>query len=157
MPLVYLSLGSNLGQRKKNIKKAIVFLRGDSRFQVIKISSFYETQPEGFKNQPKFINLCLKIRTDFSPGRLLKFLKDTEKRLGRKKGKRWGPRVIDIDILFYNKKVINRKGLIIPHPGLEERIFVLKPLAEISPAFHHPGLGLTIRELFRRQAVRENE
>lgn len=149
MPVVYLSLGSNLGQRKRYINKAIVFLNKNPCFQIERISSFYETEPEGFKNQPKFINICLKARTGLSPEELFKFLKEIEKKLGRKERKQWGPREIDIDILFYGKRVIRRKGLIIPHPRLGKRVFVLKPLVEISPHLRHPVSGVTMSELLK--------
>ena len=147
MPLVYLSLGSNLGQRKRNIKGAIALLNKSSHFKIERLSSFYETKPMGLREQPFFINASLKGKTDLSPEALLRFLKEIEKKLGRKKRRRWGPREIDLDILFYGKEKIKRKGLIIPHPRIEKRLFVLKPLAEISPNFRHPVSGLTMRKL----------
>ncbi len=150
MPAVYLSLGSNLGQRKGYINKAVALLKKNRLFKLERISSFYETEPEGFKNQPGFINICLKAKTSLSPEQLLKFLKDTEKKVGRKKRKRWGPREIDIDILFYGKKVIKRRCLTIPHRRLQDRIFVLKPLVEISPNLRHPVSGVTMNKLLRR-------
>jgi 2-amino-4-hydroxy-6-hydroxymethyldihydropteridine diphosphokinase len=147
MPLVYLSLGSNLGLRKENIKKAVALLNKNPHFKVERLSSFYETEPVGYKRQPLFINACLKGRTSLSAEALLKFLKEIEKKLGRKKSRRWRPREIDLDILFYGKEKIKRRGLIIPHPRMEKRWFVLKPLAEISPNFRHPVSGLSMRKL----------
>jgi len=150
MSRVYLSLGSNLGERKRYINRAIALLKKNPYFKIECISSFYETDPEGFKNQPKFINACLKAKTSLSAEELLKFLTEIEKKLGRKKRRRFGPREIDIDILFYGKKVVKQKGLIIPHPLLDKRIFVLEPLLEISPNLRHPIFGATMRELLRR-------
>jgi 2-amino-4-hydroxy-6-hydroxymethyldihydropteridine diphosphokinase len=147
---VYLSLGSNLGNRKKYIKEAIALLNKNPAFKLKHISSFYRTEPEEFKNQPNFLNVCLKARTTLFPGDLLKFLKKIEKELGRKKGRRFGPREIDIDILFYGNKCVSKKNLVIPHPRLERRLFVLKPLFEISPNLRHPVSGIAIRDLLRR-------
>lgn len=153
MSIVYLSLGSNLGQRKQYINKAIALLKKNPHFESERISSFYETEPAGFKNQPRFINLCLKAKTSLSPDELLKFVKEIENKLGRKKRRRFGPREIDIDILFYGKKIIKRRDLIIPHPRLKNRVFVLQPLVEISPNLRHPVSGLTMRELLRRLKI----
>lgn len=149
MSPVYLSLGSNLGQRKRNIKRAIALLNKSSHLKLERLSSFYETEPVGFRDQPLFINACLKGRTDLSAVALLRLLKEIEKKLGRRKTRRWGPRQIDIDILFYGKEKIKRRGLIIPHPRIEERLFVLEPLAEISPKFRHPVSGLTMHKLWQ--------
>lgn len=146
---VYLSLGSNLGRRKRYITKAIALLNKNPLFKLERVSSFYETEPEGFKNQPGFINICLKAKTALLPQELLKFIKEIEEKLGRKKRRRWGPREIDIDILFYGKEIIKQRGLIIPHPRIETRFFVLKPLVEISPNLRHPVTGITMRELLR--------
>jgi len=150
MSIVYLSLGSNLGQRKRYIDRAIALLKKNSHFKTERVSSFYETEPEHYKTQPRFINLCLKAKTGLSPDELLKFVKEIEKKLGRKKRRRFHQREIDIDILFYGKKIIKRRDLIIPHPRLKNRVFVLQPLVEISPNLRHPISGLTMRELLRR-------
>jgi len=149
MSIVYLSLGSNLGQRKRYIKKAIALLKKNPHFKTERLSSYYETEPTGFKNQPRFINLCLRAKTGLSPDELLKFVKEIEKKLGRKKRRRFGPREIDIDILFYGKKIIKRRDLIIPHPRLKNRLFVLQPLVEISPNLRHPISGLTMTKLLK--------
>lgn len=157
MPLVYLSLGSNLGRRKGYIRRAIEILKKSPQFELESISSFYETEPEGLKKQPRFINICLKAKTNLPPDRLLNFLKQIEVRLGRKKRRRWGPREIDIDILFYGKKVLKKRGLIIPHPRLEHRAFVLNPLYEISPYLRHPVSKLTVGQLLRRIRTENTE
>lgn len=149
MLTVYLSLGSNLGQRERCINRAIALLKKNPHFELDKISSFYETEPEHYKAQPKFINVCLKAKTSLSPEELLKLVKEIEKILGRKKRRRFGPREIDIDILFYGKKILKQKNLTIPHSRIENRLFVLKPLAEISPNLRHPVSGLTMRKLLK--------
>ena len=142
---VYLGLGSNLGDRLKNIAAAISRL--GSQVEVKRTSRVYETEPWGFKDQPKFLNQVLKGKTTLSPLVLLRYLKEAETQLGRTPGARYGPRVIDIDILFYDKEIMNCTDLCIPHPHLTERAFVLVPMAEIAPRFKHPILGKSMREL----------
>lgn len=131
MVTIYLGLGSNLGNKRKNIKKAIKLLK--EKVTVKKISSFYRTKPVGYLDQPYFINAVIEIQTDFLPYELLKLVKSIEKELGRKKTFRWGPRLIDIDILLYQGKKLKSKILTIPHPHIFQRDFVLKPLKEIAP------------------------
>jgi len=142
---VYLGLGSNLGDRLKNIAAAIS--RIGSQVGIQRVSQIYETEPWGLKEQPKFLNQVLKGRTTLEPLVLLHSLKEVEIQIGRTPGARYGPRVIDIDILFYDKKIMNSTDLCIPHPHLAERAFVLIPLAEIAPRFKHPILGKSMREL----------
>ena len=128
----YLGVGSNLGDRRKNIILSIKEINALKNTKVIKVSKIIETAPVGGpKKQPKFLNVALKITTDIPPVTLLKKLQNIEKRLGRTKTVRNGPRTIDLDILFYADKIINRKDLIVPHPRIFEREFVLKPLSEI--------------------------
>lgn len=117
--------------------------------KVVKRSSLYETKPWGLKAQPDFINMVVCAETGISPEELLKKLKFIEKKMGRKESKRWGPRLIDIDILFYDDLVIDSPELKIPHPYIKEREFVLLPLSEIEPEFVHPVLKKTVRELYR--------
>jgi 2-amino-4-hydroxy-6-hydroxymethyldihydropteridine diphosphokinase len=132
MVICYLGIGSNLGDRRKAIKHAIEKINLLKNTKVIKLSRMIETNPMGGpKTQPKFLNAAAKIRTGFTPLQLLKKLKVIECELGRVKRVRWGPRVIDLDILFYADKVVNRKELKIPHPRVFERKFVLVPLLEI--------------------------
>lgn len=132
MATCYLGIGSNLGPRRKNIKSAIERLDALKSTKVIKASRLMESAPVGGPpGQGKFLNGALKIKTSLSPRMLLKALKGIESELGRKKGVRNGPRVIDLDILFYAERVIKARGLEIPHPKLFERDFVLKPLAEV--------------------------
>ncbi|MBI4994998.1 2-amino-4-hydroxy-6-hydroxymethyldihydropteridine diphosphokinase [Candidatus Peregrinibacteria bacterium] len=130
---IFLSLGSNLGNRRALIKQAISELNA-SAGRVIKKSKIYETEPVGNKNQPMFLNCCVEIETDLPPLKLLAACQKIEKRLGRlpeEKGKML-PRTIDIDILFYGNRIINTPKLTLPHPRICEREFVLKPLAEIA-------------------------
>ncbi len=141
--LVYLGFGSNLGDRKKNILNAYELLerRGIS---ILKKSSFYESIPYGVKDQPNFLNSVALVETSFGPLKLLGVVKDIEKELGRVKTYRWGPRVIDIDILFYDKIVLDSKLLTIPHKDLPKRCFVLIPLCELNCDLYHPRLQIPI-------------
>ena len=132
MVTCYLGIGSNLGNRRKNIKLAIQKISALKDTEVIKSSRMIETEPVGGPvGQGKFLNAALKIRTSLSPLILLKKLKSIEKQLGREKTVRNGPRTIDLDILFYGDRIINSKNLTIPHPRVFEREFVIKPLLEI--------------------------
>lgn len=132
MVTCYLGIGSNLGNRKRQIKSAIVKINSLKNTRVLKVSKIIETDPVGGPcGQPKFLNGALKIRTGLLPLALLKKLKKIERELGRVKSVRLGPRAIDLDILFYADKIINKKELIVPHPRMFERNFVLKPLSEI--------------------------
>jgi 2-amino-4-hydroxy-6-hydroxymethyldihydropteridine diphosphokinase len=132
MVTCYLGIGSNIGNRRVNLRKAIKEIKCLNDTRVIKVSKAIETKPVGGpKKQGKFLNAALKIKTDIPPLVLLKFLKIIEKELGRIKTVRNGPRVIDLDILFYGDLIINKKTLRIPHPKISEREFVIKPLSEI--------------------------
>jgi 2-amino-4-hydroxy-6-hydroxymethyldihydropteridine diphosphokinase len=155
MNIAFLSLGSNLGNREENLKKCIKLLSDNNKIKVIKVSSFYETPPVGYTEQGKFLNGVIKISTDFSSNELLLFLQNIEKSVGRKKTFKWGPRVIDIDILFFNNEIISTEHLKIPHPYLHERAFVLVPFVEIEESWVHPVLNKKIIELHNN--LPENE
>ena len=144
---VYLGLGSNMGERQENLDKAVDFL--SQRLQVAKVSSVYDTAPVGDIEQPRFLNLVCQAYTRLAPKELLVVVKGVESKLGRKPGKPDAPRPMDIDILFYGDKVIKTPELIIPHPRLAERAFVLIPLNEIAPDLVHPVSGETIKELLK--------
>jgi 2-amino-4-hydroxy-6-hydroxymethyldihydropteridine diphosphokinase len=145
MAKVYLGLGSNIGDKLSNIRKAINYAK--KKMRVTKISPIYKTEPVGYKKQDWFLNCVIEAKTDSNPSELLAFLKSIEKKLKRKKTFRYGPRTIDIDILFYNNRIIKSKNLQVPHPRMHRRFFVLEPLSKISPNFIHPKLKKTIVEL----------
>jgi 2-amino-4-hydroxy-6-hydroxymethyldihydropteridine diphosphokinase len=145
MSIVYLALGSNLGDRLANLRAAVAALAPEVR--VLAESSVYETPPWGYTDQPAFLNMALQAETDLEPLALLRHLKSLETRLGREAGFRYGPRVIDLDILFYDDRIVNEEGLTIPHPRLHERAFVLVPLVEIAPELVHPVRGKTLTEM----------
>lgn len=150
MKTAYLGLGSNLANKRANVRKAIQLIRTIKCLKVISVSGLYRTEPWGYKDQPSFLNAAVKIETSLSPLKLLLFLKGIEKKMGRKSHKiKWGPRIIDIDILLYGMDKLKNRTLQIPHPGMHERTFVLGPLAEIAPRAVHPVLKKTIKKLLK--------
>ncbi len=148
MSIVYISSGSNLGDKKANILRAIDKIKR-SNIEVLNVSSFYRTKPYGYQNQDDFYNIVIKIKTTQSPQNLLKLCLEIEKEMGRTRTIKWGPRTIDLDLLFFDKKIINTDQLVIPHPDLHNREFVLKPLLEISPQLVHPIFKKTIQDLYK--------
>jgi 2-amino-4-hydroxy-6-hydroxymethyldihydropteridine diphosphokinase len=147
MSIVYLGLGSNMGDRAANLKAAIESFAPAIR--VTSQSSLYETPPWGYTDQPAFLNMVVKAETELEPLALLHFLKELEERLGRLKNFRYGPRSIDLDILFYDELVLREPGLVIPHARLHQRGFVLVPLQELAPDLVHPVLIKSVSEMLQ--------
>ncbi|HHB90657.1 MAG TPA: 2-amino-4-hydroxy-6-hydroxymethyldihydropteridine diphosphokinase [Anaerolineae bacterium] len=149
MPHIFLALGTNLGQRLANLAQARDFLH--QSITIHTLSPIYETEPWGLLEQPMFLNQVLRAETDLEPEALLGLVKGIEKRMGRIFGEvRYGPRIIDIDILAYEDIIFKSPRLTIPHPRLPERAFVLVPLADIAPEWRHPVTGLTAQEMLAR-------
>jgi 2-amino-4-hydroxy-6-hydroxymethyldihydropteridine diphosphokinase len=146
MNTVYLSLGSNLGNRMKYLDDALVLIE-EKIGKIVKRSSVYETEPWGIRDQSMFLNMAVCVTTNLTAVLLLETILEIEQKLGRIRIAKWYERIIDIDILFYNNMIINEDDLIIPHPYLQERKFVLEPLVEIAPDFIHPVLKITVKEL----------
>jgi 2-amino-4-hydroxy-6-hydroxymethyldihydropteridine diphosphokinase len=143
---VYLSLGSNLGDRAANIERALKRL-GEEGVRIVRRSFFYQTEPVEFQAQGWFLNIAVEAETELMPRQLLRTIRNIERQLGRKRIVRAGPRTVDIDILFYGANIVNAAELEIPHPRMTERRFVLVPMAEIAPELRHPVLRLTMAEL----------
>jgi 2-amino-4-hydroxy-6-hydroxymethyldihydropteridine diphosphokinase len=145
---VYLALGTNLGDRERNLRAALGAM--PPQLRVRKESRIYETPPWGFTEQPPFLNMAAEAETELEPLPLLDHLKALEVRLGRSQTFRYGPRLIDLDILFYDDRIVDTARLSIPHPRLMERAFVLLPLNDIAPELVHPVLGRSVQELLKQ-------
>ena len=145
-----IGLGSNLGDRQANLKRAVREIERSEGSKVIAVSSFYESEPVGREDQPDFVNAAAEVWTTLSPRSLLGILRGIELRMGRRRLERWGPRNVDLDILLFGDYVLSEADLTIPHPRMHQRRFVLAPLCEIAPDALHPVLGMRIRDLLAR-------
>ena len=155
--LAYIALGSNLGQRRAMLDTALQHLRAEDDLQVRKVSSFYVTAPIGGpKDQAEYLNGVVEIITTLKAEELLTRLLSIEKKLGRKRQQRWGPRCIDLDLLLYGQDIINSERLVVPHPLMHQREFVLRGLAEIAPDAKHPVLGMTAQQMWQK-VLAQNE
>src|SRR5512147_2204744 len=156
MKTVYLSLGSNVGNREEMLQQAVRLL-ASADFRITRMSSIYETEPQDVRGQPWFLNMVLEAETTLFPRQLLGRIQKVEQQLGRRRLAPKGPRTIDIDILLFGTAVIDTAGLTVPHPRMAERRFVLEPMTELEPDLHHPILRRAMRELLgtvRDQTVR---
>lgn len=158
MHTAYLSIGSNVGDKKNNLETAISGLDQDHRFQVEAVSSFYQTQPQNYTDQDWFVNAALKIKTSLLPEPLLAALKQMENEIDQQgKPFRFGPRIIDLDIILYDDLVLKTQELEVPHPRMHERCFVLVPLCDIGANAVHPVLNLTSGKLLEKIEKKETQ
>ena len=146
MPRVFLGLGSNIGNKEDNVNKALTFI--SELYTIKKTSHLYLTEPVGNIKQDWFLNCVVEIQTDVDPKKLLSTVKSIERKLGRTKIVKNGPRTIDIDVLFYGDYILKTKTLIIPHPLIQDRLFVLQPMMDINPHLIHPVFKRSIHELY---------
>jgi 2-amino-4-hydroxy-6-hydroxymethyldihydropteridine diphosphokinase len=145
--IAYLGLGANLGEPEVQLREALKRLDAAAEVEVTRVSTFYRNPPVGPPDQPWYVNAAARLRTRLGPEELLGLLQQVEKDLGRVRGEHWGPRCLDLDLLLYNGEVIFAPDLVVPHPEMHRRAFVLVPLAEIAPQAWHPVLGKSAGDL----------
>lgn len=148
--IAYLSIGSNMGDRLKTFQQAIQMLDANDEIRVEELSSIYETDPVGYTNQACFLNAVIKISTTLKPEELLQTALFIESELGRKREIRWGPRTLDLDILLYNQENIETESLIVPHPRMQERAFVIIPLMELDPGITLPNVNAALDDILNQ-------
>lgn len=146
MAVVYIGLGSNLGDRWSTLEGAVAELSRTPGVRLLRVSSLVDTDPVG-PPQPRYLNGVAEVETDLAPRALLDRLQSIEERFGRRREERWGPRTLDLDLLLCGEEVIDEPGLVVPHPRMAERAFVLAPLCELAPHLRHPALGRTLADL----------
>ena len=146
----YIALGSNLGDRRATLDAALRLLAESPGVKIVRVSAFLDTAPVGKTDQPRFLNAVAQIETSLPPRRLLELLLALETQLGRVRTEHWGPRTLDLDLILYGQRIISEPDLVVPHPLMHERAFVLEPLAEIAPDAPHPVLKMTAAELLPR-------
>jgi 2-amino-4-hydroxy-6-hydroxymethyldihydropteridine diphosphokinase len=147
---VFVALGSNLGDREAHLEEAVRALASSAGIELLAVSPVYETAPIGPPPQGHYLNAVLRLRTTLAPRALLERQLEIEACAGRERGERDAARTLDVDLLLFGARVVNEPGLVVPHPRMVERAFVLEPLCDLAPEFRHPTLGLTIEELVRR-------
>ena len=155
--IAYIGLGANLGEPRRQLEEALALLAQAEEIEVVRVSRFYLNPPLGPPEQPWYVNAVAQARTRLAPEDLLRVLRRVEETLGRVRGERWGPRLIDLDLLLYGGEVVSAGELVVPHPELHRRAFVLVPLAEIAPEAWHPVLQKTAAELLAELAPRDRE
>lgn len=146
----YIAIGSNMGNKEDNLNSAIELINSSEVIKITKTSKFYETKPVGYLDQDSFLNGALEVKTLLTPKKLISFLLDKEKDLKRERIIKWGPRTIDLDVLLYDNLITSDEDIIIPHPRMHERLFVLKPLCDIAPYIVHPVLSERIIDLMNK-------
>lgn len=152
--VVFIGLGSNMGEKELNIKRAVELIRGIARILILKESSLYLSKAWGKEDQADFVNQVVKLKTILPPEQLLHRLQEIEIKMGRQRKEKWGPRIIDLDILLYGDRVISTEELTVPHPYMQERLFVLYPLQELEPELIFPD-GIGIKEVLSSVYDRE--
>ena len=150
--IAFIGVGSNMGDPAERCREAVERLSTRPGIRLLGRSSFYRTEPVGPQDQPWFINAVAEVRTALSPRQLFAALKEIEREMGRKQEKKWGPRLIDLDLLLYGQEVVREEGLAVPHPELHRRRFVLEPLCELASYVIHPSFGVSARGLLDRLA-----
>lgn len=157
MEYVYLSLGSNIGDKISNIRNAVSMIRDLDGISNVEVSGYYETEPIGYKNQDKFINIVLGCECTYSPEVLLEYIQKIENKMGRIRTIRWGPRIIDVDILTYGNQEIKKENLCIPHERMYQRAFVLVPLVELNKKFRSFLKDLSENDINGVTLIKEND
>lgn len=153
--IAYIGIGSNVGDKQGNCRRAIEALGSDPRNRLVRCSPLYNTEPVGKTDQDWFVNGVVSLKTSMEPRELLEFLVSIERKMGRVREEKWGPRTIDLDILFYGDEILNETDLRVPHPRLHERRFVLVPLKDVAPDLVHPVLGKAVSRVLAELESRE--